>query len=80
MYALSSQGDLPAGRNSSISAPRLRGGKEDDKKKSDNEVAFVFTDIESSTELSQQDPNAFKQVRIRCLCRSQAKITPACPG
>jgi hypothetical protein len=74
MYALSSQGDLPAGHNSSISAPRPR---EKDEKNNDNEVAFVFTDIESSTELSQQDPNAFKQVRSTCIvCAQPGELQP----
>lgn len=31
--------------------------------------AFVFTDIESSTELSSQDPDAFKAVRVASLCK-----------
>ena len=35
--------------------------------KESEEFAFVVTDIESSTELSQQDPIAFQQVRGFCL-------------
>lgn len=60
MYALSSQGDLPGGHNGSVSMPQARRVGD----MSEQEVAFVFTDIESSTELSQQDADAFKQVCI----------------
>lgn len=58
MYALSSQGDMPAAHNGSLSLPQPRRVGE----VSGQEVAFVHTDIESSTELSQQDGEAFKQV------------------
>ena len=61
MYALSSQGDLPAGHSGSVSLPQPRRVGE----VSEQEVAFVFTDVESSTELSQQDGEAFKQVWLR---------------
>ena len=36
-----------------------------DQLKEADEFAFVVTDIESSTELSQQDPLAFQQARTR---------------
>lgn len=62
MYALSSQGDANGGHSGSVSLPQLR--KTGDV--SEQEVAFVMTDIESSTELSQQDPDAFKQVNSYC--------------
>lgn len=62
MYALSSQTDLPAGHTGSVSLPQPRRVGE----LSEQEVAFVFTDIESSTELSQQDGDAFKQVGAAC--------------
>lgn len=64
MYALSSQGDMPSAHGGSVSLPQPRRVGE----VSGQEVAFVHTDIESSTELSQQDGEAFKQVR--CLAAS----------
>lgn len=63
MYALVSHTDsdtrvpVRVGDSSTVAA----GGRRVDT--SDREVAFVFTDIESSTELSNQDADAFKQVR-----------------
>lgn len=38
--------------------------------KESEEFAFVVTDIESSTELSQQDPIAFQQVGIDAFQRA----------
>jgi class 3 adenylate cyclase len=58
MYALVSHSDGSSGPDG-MPQP-MRGPKAEDK---DKEVAFVFTDIESSTELSNQDGDAFKQVR-----------------
>jgi hypothetical protein len=59
MYALVSHSDSSSGGPDGMLQP-ARGPKAEDK---DKEVAFVFTDIESSTELSNQDGDAFKQVR-----------------
>jgi class 3 adenylate cyclase len=58
MYALVSHSDGSSGDPDGMLQP-ARGPKAEDK---DKEVAFVFTDIESSTELSNQDGDAFKQV------------------
>jgi hypothetical protein len=63
MYALVSHSDGSSGPDG-MPQP-MRGPKAEDK---DKEVAFVFTDIESSTELSNQDGDAFKQV-----CRSKVE-------
>jgi class 3 adenylate cyclase len=69
MYALISHEDMAPGPNhlngsivlSSKAAHGAAVGGEP-VGSSDREVAFVFTDIESSTELSQQNAEAFKQV------------------
>eukprot|EP00879_Flechtneria_rotunda_P023949 GHRR01025369.1.p1 GENE.GHRR01025369.1~~GHRR01025369.1.p1 ORF type:complete len:969 (+),score=296.48 GHRR01025369.1:353-3259(+) len=62
MYALVSHSDMPGIQHgmgsSTLMAPPTQGADAADK-----EVAFVFTDIESSTELSNQDPDAFKQLQ-----------------
>jgi class 3 adenylate cyclase len=71
MYALISHEDMALGPgaaplDSATAAPVKAGGGgggAGEGVAADREVAFVFTDIESSTELSQQDPEAFKQVR-----------------
>jgi class 3 adenylate cyclase len=67
MYALSSQGDMPSAHGGSVSLPQARRLGD----VSGQEVAFVHTDIESSTELSQQDGEAFKQVCATCWVSDQ---------
>ncbi|KAF6259953.1 hypothetical protein COO60DRAFT_1700595 [Scenedesmus sp. NREL 46B-D3] len=59
MYALVSHSDGSSGGTDGMLQP-ARGLKAENK---DKEVAFVFTDIESSTELSNQDGKAFKQLQ-----------------
>lgn len=64
MYALISHEEMTPGPNHINSSMVITKGHAGlgDPSSTDREVAFVFTDIESSTELSQQDPEAFKQV------------------
>lgn len=74
MYALVSHSDGSSGPDG-MPQP-MRGPKAEDK---DKEVAFVFTDIESSTELSNQDGDAFKQVsRLWWRCWAHAETIPVC--
>jgi len=59
MYALVSHSDVRPAVGGSVTVASAK--KVD--QQLDKEAAFVVTDIESSTELSNQDPEAFKQVR-----------------
>lgn len=63
MYALTSTSDSYFGPGSAGSMTAIRARPNDETLKGSKEFAFVVTDIEDSTALSQQDPVAFQQVR-----------------
>jgi hypothetical protein len=65
MYALVSHSDVRPAVGGSVTVASAKKVDQLDK-----EAAFVVTDIESSTELSNQDPEAFKQVKAASDCLS----------
>lgn len=64
MYALSAHTDSLGGQGSNNSMTAATRAVDIHAK----ELAFVFTDIENSTEISNQDPTAFKEVWDLLLC------------
>ena len=62
MYALISHEDMPQGGNRHKHGGVHKLSAAAAESTLDREIALVYTDIESSTTLSQQDPEAFRQV------------------
>lgn len=60
MYALSAHTDSLGGQGTGMNGSMTAATRAVDIHA--KELAFVFTDIENSTEISNQDPAAFKQV------------------